>query len=163
MEFKHTQAWIEFDLKASAADLITINSIELKNIYMKGELTINGGATPSHSWNFASFRAGDQVVDDLVYGSTPANTVYGNALGTSSKYLDMLIPAQAQTSIVVKYVLAGQATELEYSYDLGTMSWESGKKYVYQITFSPQEITVTPTVTAFTAGVVGTDFPSDLN
>ena len=64
MTFKHTQAWIEFKLNASTANLIEVMDIKLEEIYQKGELTINGGSTPSHAWNFASYRASDVTVDD---------------------------------------------------------------------------------------------------
>lgn len=156
LTFKHTQAWIEFDLKAEAADLITIKEIVLKDIYQKGEITIVAGGTPKDmTWNFASYRAGDVLVDDN-YG------VYDNALGITSSYLDMLIPAQSQTSILIKYVLAGQDTELEYNYDLPVSDWVEGNKYIYDITFKPQEIIVVPTVTVFGNGEEGASFPSEL-
>lgn len=159
MEFKHTQAWIEFDLKTGAeqADLIKVNEISLSNIYMKGEATIVPGGTPELSWNFASYRANDTVVDDNY-------SVYGVNLNATSKYLDMLIPAQSQTKINIKYVLAGQDTVLEYEYALPTGTWEAGKKYIYAITFQPQEIIIVPTVSAFTnADMAGAGFPDVLN
>lgn len=147
MVFQHTQAWIEFKLQASASDLIEIMDIKLEDIFQKGELTINGGATPSHSWNFASYRAADVVVDDNynVYGSGDMS----NSLPATASYLDMLIPAQPQTSILITYRLAGQSNVLQYRYEFPSATWAAGKKYIYQITFNPQEIIVTPSVTPF--------------
>lgn len=160
MTFKHTQAWIEFELNASEAGLIEIMDIKLEDIYQKGELTINGGATPSHAWNFASYRASDVVVDDnySVYGVGDM----ANPIDTEPKFLDMLIPAQPQTSILITYRLAGQDNVLQYRYTFATATWESAKKYVYKITFTPLEITVTPSVTPFDTPTIS-GFPDTLS
>ena len=161
MEFKHSQAWIEFQMKASAADLVYIKDIVIENIYQKGELTItNTAGVAAHSWNFASYRAGNVVVDNNYELYDEDGT---NSLGTAVEYLDMLIPEQGQTAFVMRYQLAGQDTILEYRFPMTTSTWEAGKKYVYEITITPVEITVTPTVSAFTAGEAGTGFPSDLS
>ena len=71
-------------------------------------------------------------------------------------YLDMLLPAQAKTSFVIRYVLAGQPNVLEFRYDLtasGTKSnkWEMGKKYIYDIDFVVSELTIKPTVKQYVA------------
>lgn len=164
MVFNHTQAWIEFDIKANTADLITVKDITLNNIYMKGELTINGGVSPSHSWDFRSFSASDYPMESNFVSASDLFYEYDTAVPTTSRFLDMLIPAQSQTSFVITYTLAGQSNLLTYKYDMNTASWEAGKKYVYSITFDPQEITVTPSVTTFSvADVSGDGFPSTLN
>lgn len=161
MTFKHTQAWIEFQLNASAADMIEIMDIKLEEIYQKGELTINGGSSPSHSWNFASYRAADVTVDDNfnVYG--PGDMT--NPLTVDAKYLDMLIPAQPQTAILITYRLAGQDNVLQYRYPFSSATWESAKKYIYEITFSPKEIIVVPSVTPFDNATMTPTFPSTLS
>jgi hypothetical protein len=162
MEFKHSQAWIEFQMKASAADLVFIKDIVIENIYQKGELTItNTAGVAEHSWNFASYRAGNVVVDNNYELYDEDGT---NSLGTAVEYLDMLIPEQGQTAFVMRYQLAGQDTILEYRFPMTTSTWEAGKKYVYQITITPVEITVTPTVVEFSVpDVSGDGFPSNLS
>lgn len=163
MEFKHSQAWIEFQIKASDDDLVYIKDIVIEDIYQKGELTIsNTEGVASHSWNFASYRAANVVVDD---NYSLYDTNGSNALDDEDfKFLDMLIPAQGQTAFVMRYQLAGQDTILEYRFPMTTSTWEAGKKYVYEITITPVEITVTPTVVGFsTADVSGDGFPSELS
>lgn len=85
----------------------------------------------------------------------------GSAAATSDdcSYLDMLLPQQAKTAFIIKYVLAGRPEVLEYRYDLsaGHRNWEMGTKYVYDIDFVISEITVSPTVTEWTATFDGDD------
>lgn len=160
MTFNHTQAWIQFQIKVETAEMeniVKVNDITIKNLYSRGELTINGGSTPSASWNFTSETAVDRAMDDTYGILNPA------FIASEVGYMDMLIPAQAQTSFVMHYTLAGQDTVLEYTYDLANAQWEMGKKYIYEITIKPYEITVEPTVTAFDEVNPGANgFPSVL-
>lgn len=86
---------------------------------------------------------------------------------TDCVYLDMLIPAQPKTSFVIRYVLAGQPTVLEYRYDLtaaGSKSnkWEMGKKHIYDINFVISEITIAPTVKQYEAEFDGDVTPVEI-
>lgn len=146
MTFNHTQAWIQFQIKVedeTMENIVKVNDITIKNIYTRGELTLNGGSTPTASWNFTSETAADRKMDDTYEICAPA------FINKSVGYMDMLVPAQAQTSFVMHYTLAGQDNVLEYTYDLATAQWEMGKKYIYEITIKPYEIIVDPSVTPF--------------
>ena len=158
MTFNHTQAWIQFQIKVdddSMNDIVKINDITLKNIYTRGELTLNGGSTPSAVWDFGRETAIDKAMDDTYQILAP------NYISDQVGYMDMLVPAQAQTEFVMHYTLEGQENVLEYSYPLATAQWEKGKKYIYEITIKPYEITVNPLVTDFVVVDPGaTGFPS---
>jgi len=169
LNFQHAQAWIEFDLKANADSLIQVKSITIEKIYKQGELTITrgtSGADVAAAWSFRGEISKDALMDDT-YGVTkderlvdPDDASKGNrwnTLGVTSQYMDMLLPEQEQQSFVMTYVLAGQPEkELTYRYTPtgSTANWEKGKKYIYTINCTINEITVTPSVTAFTNGVV---------
>lgn len=156
LTFNHTQAWIQFQIKSESANLVKINEIIIEDLYSRGELTLTGGATPKAEWNFRRETASDRAMDDTYAILAPAY------IPVETAYMDMLVPEQRQTAFVLHYTLEGQDNILEYRYDLSTEQWLMGKKYVYEITFKPYEIVVVPTVTAFTAGAVPADFPSEL-
>ena len=162
MVFNHAQAWIEFQLQVadeSMEDILTIKDIKLENVYSRGELTITGPASTSESatasWNFNKEAASDLVMDDTY-------DVTGNFLTKDVSYMDMLIPEQGQTSILITYTLNG-GEELQYRYNLDTATWQMGKKYIYKIKFSLYEITIDPSVVPFADGDVSNFNPTELS
>lgn len=162
MVFKHAQAWLEFQIKVANAameDIITIKSIEIENIYNTGELTIenNAGAALA-SWNFRHEQKKNVVFEDNY-------DLYDAPLTEGVQYMDMLLPEQGKTSFVITYTLAGQDKELKYRYDLassGTSNWIMGDKYIYEVSFVVNEITVAPTVKAYSNGDVEDLTPQQL-
>lgn len=172
MEFKHAQAWIEFRVCATKADVVMLNEITLENIYDCGDLNIkNNGGDALARWDFREYRSADRTVDDTfeVYGSTSGAPKYiivddgDPASDTDWEYLDMLIPEQGKTAIILKYELAGNdaGQQLTYRFDLDNENWLQGKKYVYDITMSVNEITIQPSVATWGEGVV-TDVAGDI-
>lgn len=146
MTFNHAQAWIQFQIKVGDEDMeniVKVEDIVIKDLYTRGELTLNGGATPSAEWNFRRETAIDKAMDDTYEVLAP------NFIPKDYVFMDMLVPEQPQTVFVMHYTLAGQDTVLEYEFPLASANWQMGKKYIYQITINPYEITVTPTVTTF--------------
>ena len=165
MTFNHTQAWIQFQIKVKEAameNIFTLRDITINKLYTRGELTINGGATPNHVWNFKNETAVDYKMHDTYEICGDGSTA--KYIKSTVGYMDMLVPAQDQTAFVMHYTLAGQEDKvLEYKYSLATAQWQSGKKYIYEITLDPYEITVTPTVTDFAVVNPGASgFPSEL-
>ena len=168
MQFKHAQAWLEFQIKVASADMedkIAIEDIVIENIYNDGELTIennNGDATAE--WNFRKSQSKDVSFDDdySIYGSQKADFSLENAIDSEINYMDMLLPEQSKTSFVIRYVLAGQPNKLEYRYTLGTDNWLQGNKYVYEIQFNVNELTVAPTVKEYVDGTVTDLTPSEV-
>lgn len=171
MKFQHTQAWIEFSLKVATedmADKIAVGSIIIENAYNRGELTINRTAEPVASWSFRKEQSENIVFEDNydLYGAagTAPDYVVTGGLGTEPAFMDMLLPEQPKTSFIIKYFLSGQDKELQYRYDLSEnkKNWIMGEKYVYEITFNVNEITVAPTVKAYEEGVVSELTPTEL-
>ncbi|MBQ0086757.1 MAG: fimbrillin family protein [Bacteroidales bacterium] len=168
MQFKHAQAWLEFQIKVASADMkdkIAIEEIVIENIYNDGELTIeNNNGDAKAEWNFRKSQSKDVVFDDdySIYGSQSADFSLENAIDNEINYMDMLLPEQAKTSFVIKYVLAGQPNKLEYRYTLGTDNWLQGNKYVYEIQFNVNELTVAPTVKEYVDGTVTDLTPSEI-
>lgn len=168
MQFKHSQAWLEFQIKVESEEmqnLIAIESIEIENIYNTGELTIsNNSGDAKAEWNFRKEQRKNVVFDDNynLYGSQNADSTLTNPLKAEISYMDMLLPEQAKTSFIIKYRLAGQPNELQYKYTLSADNWIAGKKYIYEVTFKVNEITVAPTVKAYEEGVVTDLTPSEI-
>jgi len=168
MKFKHAQAWLEFQIKVANADMedkIDIEEIVIENIYNDGELTIeNNTGDASAEWSFRKSQSKDVVFDDeySLYGSQNADYTLDNAITKEISYMDMLLPEQAKTSFVIKYVLAGQPNKLEYRYTLGTDNWLQGNKYIYEIQFNVNELTVAPTVKEYVDGTVTDLTPSEI-
>ncbi len=144
MTFRHAQAWLAFEVKASAENLVTLVDIQVQGLHRGGVMEVVHDATDTYLfWNFDDFPASDASVDDNA-------GVYGTALGVAAKYLDQLVPKQEQRSFVISYRLAGSDRVFKYRYAIPSGSmWNAGVKYTYVITLSPHEITVDPTVTAW--------------
>lgn len=166
MNFRHTQAWIQFKIQSTVADIVTLKDIVVENVYTRGDVTVGpviSPATENVIWNFdreasRNLSMPDNYAGDAVkQGYDKLLAVSSPAAATDIKYFDVLLPKQAKTSFVVYYTLAGQDNVLEFRYPLDGSIWNAGSKYVYEITFKPHEIIVDPTVTTFANGTV-TDF-----
>ena len=175
MAFKHAQAWIQFKVKASDAtmrDKIAVKAITLKNVYTSGSLNIARTAGNAEAtWNFRHEVAADLIMPDnyQLYGTQESASPYAltNALDEDARYMDVLLPDQAKTDIVITYVLAGQPNELTFRFNLPNTNtteanWLMGKKYVYEITFSVNEITANPSVTEYVDGNVTDLTPTEV-
>lgn len=164
MEFKHSGAWIVFnvkldkDLSAQKSQLI-VNNFELVNIHKGGKLTIDnkivGGAQAS--WDFTGCAAADYQVESFPQAST--DLTKGLTLSTTDATFGVVLPEQQQTAIRFKYTLSSTDTQaaftpqtVVYTYPLDRFNkWEMGKKYVYNITISFKEIEIKPSVTDWTS------------
>ena len=157
MEFKHSGAWIVFnvkldkDLDAQNSQLI-VNNFELVNIHKGGKLTIDnkivGGAQAS--WDFTSCPAEDYQVESFPQANT--DLTKGLKLSTADAIFGVVLPEQQQTAIQFKYTLSSTnsaftAQTATYTHNLDRFKkWEMGKKYVYTITISFSEIKIEPSV-----------------
>ncbi len=141
MVFRHSQAWLQFNVKASAPDMVVLESLELEGVYTEGDLRVeHDAADPRIAWSFAAAEARTLDVD-------PADHSAGYALTATPERFDVLVPQQAMRSIVIRYRFAGVAKTFRYEYVLApTSTWEAGCRYVYDITVSPREIVVDPAV-----------------
>lgn len=148
MVFSHAQAWLEFSfhtVDSSFDDIITIHRVDLRDVYTSGVLTVEHPfGYAEGSWDYRLATREDTPVDDE-YG------VYGAGVTTAKRYLDMLIPEQEKKDIVIYYTMKDCEPMMMYVYHLGGSHWEMGKKYVYDIRFSPTRIEVDQTVTDWAA------------
>ena len=94
---------------------------------------------PEGRWSFRYDRRRDTVVDD-VHG------IYGTYMDGDYAYLDMLIPEQPMKDILLEYSYSGSDPVMQYRFTLPSAYWRMGRKYVYEISFAPEEITIVPTV-----------------
>lgn len=137
MEFKHAQAWLEFQITGTG-DAVKLKNIEIEKIYNTGTLTINNdNGNVSAQWNFAEQRALNVSVDNI-------NDV--GELGVSPQYLDMLIPQQQKTAFILNYYLGSSKKLLSYRFITDQKTWLMGEKYIYKININSNEITVAPEV-----------------
>lgn len=144
MLFKHAQAWIEFVFhckNASFNNIIRVNQVVLTDIYTQGILHVAHPYDEAEAeWDFRFATRLDTVVDDN-------NGIYTTGVTTARTYLDMLIPEQPVKDIILYYNMEGGDPEMRYRYTMSGHHWEMGKKYVYDITFSPTAIEVDLSVT----------------
>ena len=76
---------------------------------------------------------------------------YAYAVTTSAAQCcqHLLVPQQAAKSITLTYTMNGVVTSLDIVLHLPRAIWKAGYKYTYALNFTPTEITVTPSVTAW--------------
>lgn len=147
MIFDHAQAWLEFRMHSSSAQtagIVTLERIDIEDIYTAGALEVTHPFSVAEAaWDFKFTDRKDTPVDDTY-------AVYGTTMDAGVKYLDMLIPEQLMKDFILHYRLPGSDVVFKYRYDLPNMTWLMGHKYIYDITFSPHKIEITPTVEEWT-------------
>ena len=181
--FKHALAWIEIKVKGNTGSLVSgrvwaITNVEFRGVETEGDFTYNGLASgndddPKAYWSNWS-DAKDVVVfnEDTTTDPETSNSIRPRQSLTNSAAIienvshgTVVIPQEAKKLYVtVKYQSPAnvEITEvIEVDIPSVTTAWESGKKYTYELTFSPQEILIAPTVEVWpdeTPGLVKKDF-----
>ena len=154
MTFKHTGAWVVFNVKLASAltdAKVTLNSFQLAKLFNGGKVVVDNTtyAGAKASWVFSG-DAADYDVESFT----------AKDLSTTDYTFGAIIPEQNQTAIKFNYTLASSDTDnpaftaqtATYEYPLSRFNkWEMGKKYVYNITITFNEITITPSVTDWDA------------
>lgn len=149
MTFHHAYAWLDFTFKKSTdAPEIKINTITVNKVACDGTLTVtvtnadslDAALSTTQSWGTPT--EANLVVpapaSDFVLTTTPVE--YNKGI--------LLIPEAPMSSFVIKYTIAGQ--EFDYTYTPSSaVTWQAGKKYIYQITMNPALITIVPNVEAW--------------
>ena len=151
MKFEHTGAWVVFNVKLDS-DLdgatVTLNSFQLAKLFKGGKVVVDNTtyAGAKASWDFTGVAAADYGVESFTASKELSATPYE---------FGAIIPEQNQTAIKFNYTLASSDTNTPaftaqtatYEYPLSRFDkWEMGKKYVYNITITFGEITITPSV-----------------
>ena len=159
MTFKHALAWLQFKIRvpstATYTDVIDVNSIVVNGAYQTGTFTITntgydtaGDPTPAGTWgNFGSATA-----------TTVPSSSYTAALPNDGSYADcgnvLLVPQASPTtsftSFTINFTMNGKAYSFEYT--PATTELAQATKYIYNITFTLNEIIIDPEVTTWTDG-----------
>ncbi|MGN1246457.1 MAG: fimbrillin family protein [Muribaculaceae bacterium] len=152
MTFKHTGAWVVFNVKL-ADDLtgakVTLNSFQLASLYKGGKVVVDNTtyAGAKAAWDFEVVRAADYDVESFT----------AKDLETTAYTFGAIIPEQNQTALKFEYTLTSTTQAFDpqtatYEYPLNRFDkWEMGKKYVYNITITFNEIEIAPEVTDWVA------------
>ena len=153
MTFKHTGAWVVFNVKLAenlSNAKVTLKKFQLAQIFNKGTLTIDNTIYPGAkaSWAFtpSNEQSNPNPADYDVQSFTAKD------LSTTDYTFGAIIPEQNQTAIKFEYTLTStnQAFDSQtatYEYPLSRFDkWEMGKKYVYNITITFEEIEIAPEV-----------------
>ena len=129
LPMQHSQALIEVSCRRISGVNARLDSVILSSVFLEGDLEImNNVGAPTIDWNFRRFRAYDVLVDD-------PEGIYGNNISTSARTVRMLIPEQQKTSITVIYTVG--TSRRVHKETLAHENWLAGKKYHYELNFSP--------------------------
>lgn len=162
MTFNHVLSQIEVQAKATAANAVEITSIELKGTAQTGKLTATySNSAFTYSWDLGT---PDRSKNINIYTPAGADPVYLNK-DTYTTYNGVLVcPETLNTTtptqlLEVKYKFNG-SVEQTYTIDLAQIennspqaisSWDPGKKYIYKLTVTANEILIAPTVSEWTS------------
>ena len=159
MTFLHSQAWLTFELSSNVTAL-HVDSLYWENVYHSGALHLeyneaDGQSTnPTATWDFFTQEKGNVGVDDpfgalftTASGSTGRTPVAISTDSDEPTRLDMLLPEQPHSSLVVLYTLCGHqfAKRIKAS-DLSSTTWERSRHYTYELKFSVTGISLAPDV-----------------
>ncbi len=141
MVFQHAQAWLQFRIHSTVNDYVTLQDLTLTDVYTDGTLVVEHPfAMAEASWNFRLSRRTDTQVDDNW-------NVIGTKMTTDIACLDMLLPEQLCRDMVIKYSFGTSPLVFDHRFHFEDgSSWLMGKKYIYDITISPTEIRLAPSV-----------------
>lgn len=159
MVFTHALAWLQFKVRvpnsATYTNVIDVTSIVVNGAYQTGTFTITntgyntvGDPTPSGVWG--SFGAAT--------ATTVPNSSYTAALPNDGTFADcgsvLLVPQASPTTSFTSFTINFTIDDKAYSFDYTPASkvLAQATKYVYNITFTLNEIIIDPTVTTWTDG-----------
>lgn len=155
MTFNHVLSQIEVQATATAANAVEITSIELQGTAQAGELTATYSSSAfTYSWDLKT-----PARKNINIYTAEGDTKYLDANDTYETYQGVLVcPEEALTTdtqkLEVKYKFNGSA-EQTYTIDLAQIensssqainSWEPGKKYIYKLKVTANEILIAPSV-----------------
>ena len=163
MEFKHTQAYLVFNLKAAddASKAIKITNVELKNVYTQGTATIArhtpgtyADASTDLTWDrstgatdAANYRSVTTTQAAISQSLTTDFVETGHLMVVPNTTAANTYADNGTTMLQISYLLDGKDYTLEYVLDNDT--YKAGYKYVYNITFKLHEIVIDPKVTVW--------------
>ena len=175
MAFKHTQAYLVFNLKAAdvPSQAITITNVELKNVYTQGTATIArqtpgtyADANTDLTWNrtagssaAANYRSITSTQAAISQALTEDYVETGHLMVVPNMTAANTYDDNGTTLLQISYTLDSKAYTLEY--ELTNDTYKAGYKYVYNITFKLHEIVIDPVVTEWDTDVNGNGSADD--
>ncbi len=135
---KHAKTLVKFNASCELADLATVESITLNNAAVSGGIKIDYSAlnpNPTITWTKTAGKVGVEGINSFSVPkeSTPA----GKELMIIPNDSNDLTTEKGTCTIV--YKLKGQSRPITVEKKM-TGVWEKGKRYIYNLHFSPDEI-----------------------
>lgn len=143
---------------------LTNDSIYSSSFNCGGFIWANGGGTA----NACNSGVSNGLSEDYYNNDS---SYYGPVSTTNLEYGSLFLPNQEQVDFTVQYCIGGvwddngtpgdcnddswaiEPTYHQYTYHVDRRArWEMGKKYIYNIEFNMNEISITPTVEDYTPG-----------
>ena len=167
LTFKHALSWITINVEGGNGALInghvwSVANVKLAGIQTTGDFTYTGTATDETvNWvTPATPSTTEFVIYDSQYKDKDGNAVGAKPLTSAMTTVEnvangtLVIPQTAATLwVTISYVSpAGDVITEDIDIDLSdytTDGWKAGKRYIYELTFDPQEIKVAPKVEAW--------------
>ena len=164
----HAQALLVFEAKVNIPGVFKINSITLgghpQGLVQDSNLLVNGTFTVDNTrnnvvaaWSNLSAENGQDVITENDLGvdgeGNPIPDYLGEPLDAAAVAdfvqvgSSLLIPQQPRLNFVINYTLGDNTMNYEWNDVRG--SWEMGKKYVYKMDITLNEIIITEVVTDF--------------
>lgn len=161
LSFNHAQALLVFqarvknadkDSEYSIDDVITINSITINGLLVKGTFSVdNSNNELVASWSDLATVDGENVV--LAGANSDADNL-GEGLKATEDFVQVgstiLVPEQPRLNFVINYTMDGK--KMNYAYNDARGTWEMGKKYIYKLDMTLSEIILTEDVKDFVDG-----------
>ena len=161
LTFNHAQALLVFQARVNIEHVMQINEIKINGLLVKGDFVVDN--TKNNllvEWANLLAVPGEDVVapgenpeDDNLHAFVPTE----DPTADESEYLDntdweqvgssLLIPQQPALNFVVTYTISGKTMKYEYNHNRA--AWEMGKKYVYNLDITLNEIVITEDVVDF--------------
>lgn len=159
LTFNHAQALLVFEAKVNIADVLQIDEVKIDGLLVKGDFIVdNTKNNLNASWQNLATVSGEDVVAE---GADPAADNIGEALANTTGFEQvgstLLVPQQPALNFVVTYTVSGKT--MQYTYNHARTSWEKGKKYIYRLDFTLNEVVVTETVVDY----VDVEYPTPLS
>lgn len=155
LTFNHAQALLVFQAKVNIPDVLQINEIKINGLLVKGDFVVdNTKNNLVAGWQNLVTVANEDVIAP---GADPAAD-FISAVDATPEYLTetadfaqvgstLLIPQQPALNFVVTYTISGKTMQYEFNHT--RESWEMGKKYIYSLDFTLNEIVITEDVTEY--------------
>ena len=163
LTFNHAQALLVFKAKVNTPNVMQINEIKIAGLQVKGNFVVdNTRNSLVAEWTSLETKDGKDVVAEGANTNDDNLHAYNDdePKDATSEYLDntadfeqvgssLLIPQQSARNFVVTYHISGK--KMKYEYNHSRTAWEMGKKYVYNLDFTLNEVVITESVEDFLA------------